>query len=110
MIYDLDKIDFSRHDRIKKTIYLTIYDTLTGEFDSQQHKQYLDKKIEMYVNYIIGKGMAKYFSISDDKEKKYKYIIQLVVDFVPDQMYVDYIKSIDSQVFEYTSGRIRVTL
>lgn len=109
MIYDLDIIDFSRHDRLKRTIYMTIYDTIIEDIDPQKHKQYLDNKIELYVNYIIDREMSKYFSISDEKEKKYKYIIQLILDFVPEQQYLDYIKVIDSQVLEYTSGHVRVT-
>ena len=108
MIYDLDKIDFSRHDRFRKTIYMVMYDTYMPDMDPGEHRHYLDKKIELYVNYISGGGMSRYFSIDDAKEKKYKYVIQVIADFPLDQAYVEYLNSVDSQVSEYTAGRVRV--
>ena len=38
MIYDLEKIDFSRLDKLKKTIYMSIYDTKTDDMDAEEHK------------------------------------------------------------------------
>jgi len=109
MIYDLEKIDFSRLDKLKKTIYMSIYDTKTDDMDAEEHKLCMKRKVELYVNYILSKGMAEYFSIKEEKEKKYKYVINIVRDFEVGQEYINYVNDIDDQVNEYTGGRVRVT-
>lgn len=53
--------------------------------------------------------MAEYFSINDVKEKKYKYVINIVRDFDAGQQYINHVNVIDSQVSSFTKGRVRVT-
>ena len=52
MIYDLDKIDSSRIDKLTKKIYMLIYDTKLDDINPEEHMNYMKKKVELYVNDI----------------------------------------------------------
>ena len=52
MIYDLDKIDSSRIDKLTKKIYMLIYDTKLDDINLEEHMNYMKKKVELYVNDI----------------------------------------------------------
>ncbi|MBD5113223.1 MAG: hypothetical protein HDT42_11950 [Ruminococcaceae bacterium] len=107
MIYDLDKIDHVRYDKFKKTIYMSIYDTVLPPDEAEKHSYYFDRKIEMYVNYILCDGLFDHFSLKEGK--KYKYVIQIVMDFAPTQQYIEYLKSVNVQVIEHTKGQVKLS-
>lgn len=107
MIYDLDKIDFARYDKINKTFYLSIYDTvLLDPAEAEKHGWYFEKKVEPYMNYAMGGNLLDELHLK--KGKKYKYIIQIIMDFSPNESYIEHIKSVNEQVIELTHGQMKL--
>lgn len=108
MINDLDKIDSAIYDKWKKTIYMAIYDTdLVNVLEDEVHKHFLSKKVENYVNYILNDGMIDYFSLK--KNKKYKYVIQVIMDFALTQDYSAFLDSVNKQVCDYTNNMVSLS-
>jgi len=93
VIYDINKIDLIRYDKLKREIVLTINDinAWNNEKEIQEHFESAKKKIETYVNYILSGGALEYFKLSNDK--KYSYIIEFVSE--PMQVPVSYVNMLD---------------
>lgn len=47
MIYDLEKIDSSRIDKLTKKIYMLIYDTKLDDINLEEHMNYMEKNVEL---------------------------------------------------------------
>ena len=107
MLWDLDKIDSARYDKWKKIVHLQILDTLREDFSDDQYKEFLQKKIETYVNYALSDGPVKEFSLKPGK--KYHYVIEIVRDHEIKSDTVAFLENINNQVVEFTQAKVNVS-
>lgn len=109
MIDEPDKIDAARFDKREKIVYMIIYDYGYKDCDLKERLEFLRKKIELYVNYIITDGMIEYFSIKEKIIPKLKYEIQVFTPEYPPQEYLNYLTYANSEVSAVPEHEIKVT-
>lgn len=109
MVTDSSVIDSIFFDKHGKTLELIIYDMKSiVDADLQYHNQCMKEKVKAYVQAIENGQMYNLFELK--KGKQYQYYIEVVIDQVPGQWYLDFLDWLDERITLYSNGVIRVRL
>lgn len=108
MVTDAGVIDNVLYDK-HKTLKLVIYDMKSiVDTDLKHHEQCMKDKVKSYVQAIQNGQLYKLFKLKEGK--KYQYYIEVLIDQVPGQWYLDFLDWLDENVNHYSNGAIRVRL